>query len=67
MSHDTRRILLRAVVFLFAFFTVHWLLQWLHPMGAHAFFQNLVLGALAAWLVARFIIGRFWYKNLNQT
>jgi hypothetical protein len=43
---DLRKALLGLVGFFLVFFTTHWLLLWLHPMGAHQFFWNLALGAL---------------------
>ena len=36
-----------------SFLTAHWLLLWLHPMGAQRFFSNLALGALTSWLLVR--------------
>jgi hypothetical protein len=33
------------------FFRLHVLMLWLHPLGARAFFANLFLGAVAAWLI----------------
>jgi hypothetical protein len=50
---DTKRVLLRAAFFMLVFFGLHVLMLWLHPLGAHAFLANLVLGAIAAWLFAR--------------
>jgi hypothetical protein len=51
---DTKRALLGLAVFFLVFFTTHWLLLWLHPIGAQWFFLSLALGALATWLaVAR--------------
>ncbi len=45
--------LLRLAVFVLVLFTTHVLLLWLHPLGAHRFFWNLVLGALSFWVVLR--------------
>jgi hypothetical protein len=49
-----KRQLLRFAVFLLVLCTSHWLMQWLHPMGANAFFWNLAFGAGIAWLVMRY-------------
>jgi hypothetical protein len=48
---EVKRVLLRLAVFFLVLFTTHGLMLWLHPMGAHAFFWNLALGAGITWLV----------------
>jgi heme exporter protein D len=48
---ELKRALLRLAVFFPVLFASHGLMQWLHPMGAHAFFWNLALGAGITWLV----------------
>jgi hypothetical protein len=53
---DTKRALLRVAAFLLIFLTAHWLLLWLRPMGAHRFFWNLALSALASWLLVRLLL-----------
>ena len=53
---DTKRALLRVAAFLLIFLTAHWLLLWLHPMGAHRFFWNLAFSALASWLLVRLLL-----------
>jgi hypothetical protein len=45
--------LLRLAVVAVALFTSHVLLLWLHPLGQHRFFWNLVLGALSFWVILR--------------
>ncbi len=52
---ETKRVLLRLVVFILLFNTIHLLALLLHPMGAHRFFWNLVLGALAAYVVLQLL------------
>ena len=47
---DLKKALLRISGFFLVFFMTHWLLLWLHPMGAHQFFWNLALGAGIFWL-----------------
>ena len=47
---DTKRGLLRVAAFFLLFFTTHWLLRWLHPIGAQWLLWN-ALGALASWLI----------------
>jgi hypothetical protein len=51
MSKKT--VLLRLAVFVLALFATHVLLLWLHPMGQHQFFGNLVLAALSFWVILR--------------
>jgi len=55
---DTKRTLLRVAAFLLVFLAAHWLLLWLHPLGAHNFFWNLILGALASWSLVHFLLPR---------
>jgi hypothetical protein len=50
---EARTVLLRLALFVAVLFTTYWLLLWLHPMGAHRFFWNLVLGALAFHVILR--------------
>jgi threonine/homoserine/homoserine lactone efflux protein len=47
---DTNRALVRVAAFFLLFFTTHWLLRWLHPIGAQWLLWN-ALGALASWLI----------------
>ncbi len=53
---NTKIVLLRLAVFVLVLFTTHVLLMWLHPMGAHRFFWNLALGALAFWVLLRLVM-----------
>jgi hypothetical protein len=53
---DTRRTLLSAAAILLVFLIAHWLLLWLHPLGAHRFLWNLALGGLTSWLLVRRLI-----------
>jgi hypothetical protein len=55
---DTKRTLFRVAAFLFVFLATHWLLMWLHPMGAHKFFWNLAIAALASWILVRRLLPR---------
>jgi hypothetical protein len=45
--------LLRLAVLVLTLLATHVLLLWLHPMGQHQFFWNLVLGALFFWVILR--------------
>ena len=60
---ELKRALLRLTVFFLVLFTSHWLMQWLHPMGKHAFFWNLALGAGVIWLVMGYLRPIFGYRK----
>jgi uncharacterized BrkB/YihY/UPF0761 family membrane protein len=45
-----KRALLRVAAFFLVFFTTHWLLRRLHPIGAQWFFWG-AIGALASWVI----------------
>ncbi len=47
---DAKRALLRVAAFFLVFFTTHWLLRWLHPIGAQWFLWS-ALGALSSLLI----------------
>jgi hypothetical protein len=57
---DLRKALLGLAGFFLVFFTTHWLLLWLHPMGAHQFFWNLALGAGIFWRIRTRLRVIFW-------
>jgi|HubBroStandDraft_6_1064221.scaffolds.fasta_scaffold1887567_1 hypothetical protein len=61
-----KRVLLRLAVFFLVLITSHWLMLWLHPMGAHAFFWNLALGAGITWLVMSIYGPVFTRKPFNR-
>jgi hypothetical protein len=63
---EMKRVLLRFAVFFLVLFTSHWLMLWLHPMGAHAFLWNLALGAGITWLVMGHLRPAFRRKTLNS-
>jgi hypothetical protein len=48
---EMKRVWLRLAVFFLVLLTSHFLVLWLHPMGAHAFFWNLALGGCIVWLL----------------
>ena len=54
----TKRVLLQLATFFLLFNTTHWLLMWLHPMGAHRFFLNLALGGLTSWILVSLLVPR---------
>jgi hypothetical protein len=60
---ETKMVLLRLAVFVLALFATDWLLLWLHPMGAHRFFWNLVLGALVSYVVLHLLLPRLKEKS----
>jgi hypothetical protein len=62
---NKKTVLLRLLAFVLALFTAHVLLMWLHPLGQHQFFWNLVLGALTFWVILR--LARRWIFPLTTT
>jgi hypothetical protein len=55
---ETKTVLLRLAIIVLVLFTTHVLSLWLHPLGAHRFFWNLVLGAVSFWVAVRLLIPR---------
>ncbi len=60
---ETKSVLLRLVAFILLLFITHWLLPWLHPMGAHRFFWNLALGALTFYVALHLLLPRLKKKS----
>jgi hypothetical protein len=63
---EMKRVSLRLAVFFLVLFTSHFLMLWLHTMGAHAFFWNLALGAGITWLVMGHLRPAFRRKTFNS-
>jgi hypothetical protein len=53
---NPRIVLLRLAVFVLVLFATHVLLLWLHPLGVHRFFWNLILGTLSFWVILRLVM-----------
>ncbi len=60
---ETKSALLKLVVFILLLFVTYWLASWLHPMGAHRFFWNLVLGALTFYVALHLLLPRLKKKS----
>jgi hypothetical protein len=51
LQMSKKTVLLKLAVFVLVLLGTHVLLLRLHPLGAHRFFCNLVLGAIFFWVV----------------
>jgi hypothetical protein len=63
---EMKRVWLRLAAFFLVLFTSHFHMLWLHPMGAHAFFWNLALGAGITWLVISHLRHALRRKTFNS-